>query len=66
MHLHFSKNELICVGGNYIQSTLSTGYVPPAPFLHLDRKEFIQNRKGIPVFYLLYRIANDKAVHNTL
>lgn len=48
---------------DYIQRSLTTGYVPPEAFIYLDQNEFIQNRRGIPIFYHLYRRANVKAVN---
>lgn len=46
----------------YICKSLQTGYVPPEAFLYLDRKGFMQNENGIPIFYHIYRRANNKAI----
>lgn len=48
---------------SYLLYTMSKGYVPPEVFIALDKKKYIQNERGIPVFYHLNRRATDKAIH---
>lgn len=47
---------------NYLLNTVSKGYVPPEAFILLDRRKYIQNEHGIPVFYHTYRRATDKSI----
>lgn len=46
----------------YIYKTLRNGYIAPEAFLYLDRKGYIQNESGIPIFYHIYRRANIKSI----
>lgn len=60
------ENNLILapyyVSDEYILNTLLTGYVPPEAFLYLDGKGYIQNDVGIPIFFHIYRRANNKTI----
>lgn len=44
----------------YIINTVQNGHVPPEAFLYLDRNGYIQNENGIPIFYHIYRRANNQ------
>ena len=50
----------------YLLNTLISDYVPPEPFIYLDKNGFMQNRDGIPLFYHLYRRATNKSFNNNL
>lgn len=56
---YYTSDEYIC-------NALSNGFVPPEAFLYLDKKGFIQNDQGIPIFYHLFRRATTKAVNFNL
>lgn len=65
----FSNNLIMApyyTNDNYIQKTLSTGFIPPEAFLYLDKKGYIQDNNGVPIFYHLYRRANVKAVNSDI
>lgn len=56
---YYTSDEYIC-------NALLNGFVPPEAFLYLDKKGFIQNNQGIPIFYHLFRRATTKAVNSNL
>lgn len=54
------------VDDGYVETSLLTGFVPPEAFVYLDKKGFIQDSRGIPIFYHIHRRANVKSVNNNL
>lgn len=49
---------------DYIASCLISGYIPPEAFIYLDKKRYIQDNRGTPILYHIYRRANIKNIYD--